>query len=404
MREMGCQVLVCGGGIAGLWAWNRLVSNGFDAILIEREALGGAQTLASQGILHGGQKYSLGGASDGITERLRDQPGRWKRALAGEGGPDLRSAQVLSDHQVMWAAGGVVAKAAALVGVRTLEGQVEPLGDKERPDVFGAAGVKGQVYRLNETVLEVRSVVAALGSSGGAYRASTDQVEVNADGAVERVVLRPEGGAEAVAVRAQAYLFAAGSGNEAAGVALGFPQPATQRRPLKQVMLRGVPWKLYGHGVRASPKPRVTVTSHPDPAGDPGRWVWYLGGNVAEEAAGMSDDEAVRFAAAELEAVFPGIRWGGYEFATWDIDRAEPHTPSGRLPPEPVVTARGNAALAWPTKLVLAPALADRVLDWARALGLEPSGQPAARLPLPAAEVGGYPWELAARWARPGDW
>jgi hypothetical protein len=369
-------------------------------MLIEREALGGGQTLASQGILHGGQKYNLGGASDGIAERLRDQPGRWMRALAGECGPDLRSARVLSDHQVMWAAGGVVAKAAAAVGVRTLEGQVEPLRDGERPDVFEVSGVRGQVYRLNEPVVEVRSVIAALAAPGAACRAVTERIEVAADGAVERVVVRPAGGGEAVALRAGAYVFAAGAGNEAAAAALGFPQPATQRRPLKQVMVRGVPWRLYGHGVRASPKPRITVTSHPDPAGG-ATWIWYLGGNVAEEATGMSDAGAVRFGAAELAAIFPGISWGDFEFAVWDIDRAEPHTATGRLPPEPVVVPRGNAALAWPTKLVLAPALADRVLDWVRGLGLEPSGQPGARPPLPPAEVGLYPWEQASGWAKP---
>ena len=52
-----CEVLVVGGGVCGLWVLNRLRSEGYDAWLVERSALGDGQTIASQGILHAGAKY-----------------------------------------------------------------------------------------------------------------------------------------------------------------------------------------------------------------------------------------------------------------------------------------------------------------------------------------------------------
>ncbi len=391
-----CDIAIFGGGIAGLWAAHTLRARGYAVVLVERDTLGGGQTLAAQGILHGGQKYRLGGGPGGhtIAGKLRDQPGRWLEAIAGEAAPDLRTARVLSDHQVMWAGGGLAAKAAAAVGAKTFEGEVDALPESERPEVFAATGQGGKIYRLRETVLDVRSVVEALAApvAGCCYRAGAGRFATAADGRIESIELLAEGGAP-TPLRARAFLFAAGAGNEGAARALGLPAPATQRRPLKQVMVRGVPWTLYGHCVGVGTKPRATVTTHPG-------GIWYLGGNIAENAVGEPDREVIADAARELEDIFPGGGWAGREFATWDVDRAEPHTPTGKLPPDPVLRPAGNAALAWPTKLVLAPALGDLAAAWAADL-CPPSGAAPAALPLPAAEVGRYPWELAPNWTRP---
>ena len=391
MTSAHCDIAVIGGGIAGLWALHRLKSAGYSAVLIESDSLGGAQTLASQGILHGGQKYNLGGKSDSITERLRDQPGHWLRCVAGEESPDLSGTKILSDHQLMWAGGGLIAATAAAVGVKTLEGQVEKLRG-ERPAVFEEIGFKGSIYKLHETILDIKSVVEALVKpvADDCYCAEISDFQTGPEG-LKSITLRSQD--ETVELSADAFLFSAGSGNELAAKELDFPMPATQRRPLKQVMVRDVPWTLYGHCIQASPKPRATITTHPG-------GVWYMGGDIAEKSVGKSDEEAVRFAASELTAIFPGIDWSAYEFAAWDIDRAEPHTPSGKLPPDPVLHDQGNAALAWPTKLVLAPALADRALNWAKECTV-PSGADADRLSLPKAPVGLYPWELATNWIRP---
>ena len=50
------DIVIFGGGIAGLWLLNRLQQQGLDVILLESAGLGGGQSLASQGIIHGGLK------------------------------------------------------------------------------------------------------------------------------------------------------------------------------------------------------------------------------------------------------------------------------------------------------------------------------------------------------------
>ena len=45
---------VSGGGIAGLWLNARLRQAGYQSLLVERGALGGGQSVKSQGIIHGG--------------------------------------------------------------------------------------------------------------------------------------------------------------------------------------------------------------------------------------------------------------------------------------------------------------------------------------------------------------
>jgi hypothetical protein len=85
------------------------------------------------------------------------------------------------------------------------------------------------------------------------------------------------------------------------------------------------------------------------------------------------------------------VRW-----AIFDIDRAEPSA-NKLLPQGPVLKTVGNAALAWPAKLVLAPGLASQALQWLEQLGIAPSHK-MTELDLPAAEPGKYPWEEVREW------
>ena len=55
------DVAIIGGGIAGTWLLRLLSQKGYNAILLEQNELGCGQTLASQGMVHGGLKYALTG-------------------------------------------------------------------------------------------------------------------------------------------------------------------------------------------------------------------------------------------------------------------------------------------------------------------------------------------------------
>ena len=79
------DIVIFGGGIAGLWLLNRLRDEGYQAILLETNGLGSGQTLASQGIIHGGLKYALGGNLTGAANVIASMPAHWRRCLDGTG-------------------------------------------------------------------------------------------------------------------------------------------------------------------------------------------------------------------------------------------------------------------------------------------------------------------------------
>lgn len=64
------DIAIFGGGIAGLWLANLLRQRGFSCVVLEAGTLGGGQTLLSQGILHGGLKYALGGTLSSESEAI----------------------------------------------------------------------------------------------------------------------------------------------------------------------------------------------------------------------------------------------------------------------------------------------------------------------------------------------
>jgi glycerol-3-phosphate dehydrogenase len=389
MTDFECDVAVCGGGIAGLWAMHALRAQGFDPVLLEQRSLGGAQTLAAQGILHGGMKYVLDGKVDDIALRLREMPPRWLDSMAGKGELDLTGTQILSPCQYLWSDGSLLSKLSGAMGAKMLQGDVAALPENEWPAAFGALRYRGAVRALQETIIDVRSAVVALAKPLAGRAFQVDQIQVQADGdQVQALDLSmPDG--QTCRLRPRFLVTTAGAGNEAFSKALPFPQPATQRRPLRQILVRGVPHALYGHCIIADPKPRVTVTSHRMTDGTP---VWYLGGNVAEKAWQMDEAAALKWARSELTAIFPKHDWAAYDYACWDVDRAEPHQSVRFMPSEPTVQVQGNCALAWPTKLVFAPGLASKIASEAIT---HAQPMPAPELPLPAAEVGQYPWDLA---------
>ena len=382
------QVIIVGAGIAGLWTLRRLVEAGFDAVLLEKDAIGAGQTLGAQGILHGGVKYGLDGSNREIAAKLRTMPPIWLECLAGKREPSLAAAHTLSSCQHLWAADSWLGKVGATVGARAMQGEVRKLNPESWPAALRDGGHKGSVYELEETVIEVKSVLTALAGPvrERIFRAGIDGFEAVEAGGLKAVI---SGG---VRLTADVFLFTAATGNEAAAEAAGFGKPAAQRRPLKQVMVRGKLPKLFGHCVTVTPKPVVTITTHH--LGDDS--VWYLGGGVAEEAAKSSNNVAILHAQKTLRGIFPQFTLSGLQWSCWSIDRAEPNSAS-RLPDGPALLEQGSTGLAWPTKMVYAPALADQAMEFVRrhtapAFAVTPK----APIPLPLAEMGTYPWEHAA--------
>src|SRR5262245_21033658 len=121
------DIIIFGGGIAGLWLGNTLLRAGFNVILIERDKLGGSQTMASQGMIHGGQKYVLQGTLSAQAAAIASMPQRWDASLAGSGEIDLRAVKLLSESQVMWPAGSMLSAAAVFGAAKIVNAQTRRL-------------------------------------------------------------------------------------------------------------------------------------------------------------------------------------------------------------------------------------------------------------------------------------
>ncbi len=367
------DIIVFGGGVAGLFVANRLHRAGYNLIVIEKDKLGGGQTLASQGMIHGGQKYALRGKATRQAKFSAAMADRWEACFAGNGDIDLSSIRVLSVSQSLFPAGGFFSKLATFIAAHAVKGKMRKVK-------------RGPVYEMQEKVLNTKSLVTVLALPLKGRILKGDITELLPDGRVT---------VSGASLEARAVIFTAGAGNETALQLLNVPANAAQRRPLRQIMVKPMFEALYGHGISGGAKPRVTVTSHPLGKSE---YVWYLGGSVAEAAAKMPEAEALRFAKKEMTEIFPHLDWENKEWAGWLGDRAEPFDAAGRLPPEPCIRQQGKILIAWPVKMTFVPDLSDKIFSWLRQQGIDPSSRTDAP-PLQGAGIGSYPWEEAA-WQR----
>src|SRR5690606_11173063 len=211
------DAVIIGGGVAGLWLNQRLRRQGFSTLLFEKGTLGGAQTLHSQGIIHGGTKYALNGALTGAANAIADMRARWRACLAGEGDVDLREARVLSEHHYMWSKAQLASKLTTFFASKAVRGKIHHVANDARPNAFQAPRFKGSLYTLNELVLAVPSVVSALAEPAMESLYQFDcarQGTIGVDG--EQVTsLCICGERRTVQIKPQRYILAAGEGNEA---------------------------------------------------------------------------------------------------------------------------------------------------------------------------------------------
>jgi len=385
-ESLSTDVLIVGGGVAGLWLNARLRRLGFATLLVDKGALGGGQSVKSQGIIHGGTKYALSGALTGASEAIADMPRRWREALEGKGELDLSGVRLLSDAHYLWSPGTLAGNLTSFFASKAVRSRVGQVKGDELPPALQHPRFKGKVYRLSELVLDVPSLIARLAELAGDSLLACQQIEPLLDDN-ELVGLRVDGRE----IRAQRIVFSAGGGTAELLASLGLQQPAMQRRPLHMVIVKAPTLKpLYAHCLGGGTKPRITVTSHPTADGE---WVWYLGGDLAE-ADGVARDEAAQIAVAkkELAELVPWIDLSSAQWATLRIDRAEPAQSALARPDNAFLAEQGRLLVGWPTKLALSPDFSDRVEAALARDGIRPANHPA--LPqLPRPPLTGPFWE-----------
>ncbi|MEM7622034.1 MAG: FAD-dependent oxidoreductase [Planctomycetota bacterium] len=380
-------VLVVGGGVCGLWTLWSLRARGHDAWLVEGDGLGSGQTLASQGILHAGVKYRLPGNTTDSSKSVADVQPVWEAALAGRSGPDLSSVRTVSAVTHLWSLPSLGARMAAEVATRVMRSGTARVDRGRSGDAFAIAPKGVAVFEASERVIEPLGIVASLrGACGGRARSGRCVgLEHGDDGFIARIAGADDG---VVEVEASSVVCAAGIGNEALISELGGDAPSVcQRRPLHQVVGRGAPVVLNGHCLQASDKPALTVTT-----GElDGERTWYLGGDLAETGVGLSSDEQCTRARTAVERCLGWLDVSGVVWSSFEIDRAEGKTEDGKRPDGPVVREIVPGVVAvWPTKLVLAPVAAERVVE---AIGMPRGGTGEDGLgALPEARVGEVVW------------
>ncbi len=384
------DICILGGGIAGLWLNARLRQQGFQTLLIEHGALGGGQSVKSQGIIHGGTKYALHGSLTTAAEAISGMPARWRACLQGQGELDLRGARLLSQHHYLWSPGSLISNLAGFFASKALRGRVEAVKGEQLPAAFANRAFKGKVYRLDELVLDVPSVLQQLAKlgAGSLIADSQAQIERGANGEISGVQV--QGGK----IRAQRYVLTAGEGNEALLSDWGVAEPRMQRRPLQMVLVKGPALPaLYAHCLGNSPKPRLTITTHPC---SDGQWCWYLGGELAEQGVGLSADNLIAKARSELTELLPWVDLSACQWATLEVNRAEPAQSGLVRPDSAYVQAIGNALIGWPTKLALAPNLSDLVMEQLTRQAITPQAS-ASQHELTTPSVATPAWESCFR-------
>ncbi|RTZ76241.1 MAG: hypothetical protein DSZ00_00320 [Gammaproteobacteria bacterium] len=378
---MNLDLLIFGGGIAGLWTLLRARQAGYSVLLLESRALGGVQSIASQGIIHGGTKYALTGRLSEAARAIGEMPGRWRACLEGKGELNLSPVRLLSPHQYLWSSGSLASGLAGFFGSRAMRSRAHAVPRNQLPPPFDQAEFHGALYRLDEPVLDTASLMATLVEQAGGLCSLYAPGELSFGAESVRVGDRE--------LKPRHILLAAGAGNARLLESLGLRHPKMQRRPLHMVMAAGALPPVYAHAMEASANPRITITSHPLAGGE---WVWYLGGNLAERGVDRSPAEQIRVTRRELGELLPWLDLSGLKWATLKIDRAEVATPGGRRPDDAFLGREGRVLVTWPTKLAFAPRVADRVLE---ALSdSAPSGSPVAGLPLERAPLAPLPWEV----------
>lgn len=351
------DVAIVGAGVAGLWLANVLARRSLAVAVCEAAGTGGTQTVASQGIVHSGFKYALGGDAAAATA-LKAMPARWRAALAGQGDVDLHGVPVLAEQLHLYCPAGWALPrglaASALFGASGGRWTAAP-----RPYR------RGLLLPLQDFVIDVPRLIRRLA-------APVRHRLVRADIAPQNISRTDAGvvGIETAAgtIRASAYVFAAGVGNGALAARAGFAEAAMVRRALRQVsVLLRQPPGLFAHCLTRpfGAMPDLTITSH-------GRTL-YLGGRAATVVPARSAAAQLAAARRLLAKTVPTLDLAGAEFRMHGVDRAEPAR-GGHRQGDVFVAQRGNCLLCWPGKLSLAPRLGD--VAAARLAHLQPRPNP----------------------------
>ncbi len=355
------DVVLFGGGIAGLWLLNRLKNEGYSVVLLENEKIGGVQTIHSQGVIHSGFKYQN---HPEIVAKLKEMRREWTDALKGRGKVNLSKTKIAAQHQHYWTQNAAVN---ADFYDNLVGDDFRKLSKNDFPTLLKHAHYTGQVFEADEIILDMPSLIRNL---YGNYANFVFEISQKTDfcfdekGALKSLSL--ENGDK---IEAQFFIFTAGAGNEALVNHLKIkqlcfkPLQKMQKRPLHQVLIHKQDLPDF-NGVCVSPEHNaftpVIITTH---YVENKQKVWHLGGDIATKGVERSEKEQILFAKTEMNRLLPNINWSNAHWATYRVDRAEPLQSAAILPTDVCVDVCMNVIQVFPVKFALMPDAARKVLD-----------------------------------------
>ena len=360
MKTANIDFLIVGAGIAGLWLLAELKAKGYSVLLCEANAIGAGQTIASQGIIHGGTKYALTGKLSKATTAISDMPKRWKQALTGQGRVNLQDVNWLSSHQLLWTSPNIASKVTGFFASKVMQSRMQLVDAANYPELFQHADFNGKLYQLDEPVLDIPSLLKSFQQQFSDCIIKTDAKHSRLKQHGKQWAFETVSNHKPLQINAQQIILTAGEGNEALCEPLGLAAPQMQRRPLRMLIAKAkhLP-KIYAHALGVSDKPKMTITTHQDKNGDS---VWYIGGEPAEKGARQTEQDCI---AETQQALQKSLAWFDCSALRWSsfyINRAEGIQKHGKRPDQPFIQQIDNVTVTWPTKLAFAPMLADELL------------------------------------------
>ncbi|MFK5985137.1 MAG: FAD-dependent oxidoreductase [Pseudomonadota bacterium] len=362
------DIAIIGGGIAGLWTLARIRQLGYQAILLEADKLGCEQSCASQGIIHGGTKYALTGKLTHSSQSIQQMPERWKKCLQGVGEVDLSNSKKLSDFQYLWSNKSLAARLTGFFASKVMSSRMSHLSNKDFMPPFDSANFNGELYQLDEPVLDSQSVIENLRVQ---FQKFIIQFKVDNLSFIENTDTKNSASKNSdmlisnnnnlLLISAKNIILTAGSANEKLLALLQLNHRKMQRRPLLMPMLKAkksILPQIYAHCLGSSALPKMTITSHLLD----NEIVWYLGGDIAEKGIHRTIIEQVKCAKEELQSLMPWMDFSSCQWSALAIDRAEPQMPDASRPSDPAVYRDNNIISAWPVKLAMVPLMVDKII------------------------------------------
>lgn len=342
------DIAIVGGGIAGLWNYCLLLECGYKVILLENRALGSGQTIASQGIIHSGVKYSLSAMQSNAGNMIKDMPTIWRNCIEGNGIIDLSSTSINSHSHWLWPYKSLSSKLSSFFASQAMQSRVNYI---DAPRWFSDLTHINSVYALEELVLDVPSLLACMQKKNPDNIIKCVDIKVNQspEDSIESLDVKLED--DHLKIKAKHYIFSAGASN----TYLTSGTTSSQERPLHMLWVKdeNLP-NLFGHVVAGlSSKPMLTITSHALDNGN--KKLWYIGGNIAEDGMQKSENSLILELQQNLSAIFPKLQLKQPEFGCFKVNRVEGIQKNKKRPDSFVLNTKKNVSTIWPTKLALAP-------------------------------------------------